>query len=191
MASKSADLSRASSVWDYLGTPPPHHPPSQQPAASHEQASKPHTSQPSQPPSKPPNPQKYIKIYKNTWNPWNPRKFMNIDETAASWDRVKVSLRAPSRPQRVAEAAKPPTPEIHEISWNRWKSMKINEIARQPASPAQSSQPAQPPDPMNRWIDDSSQPYESNQPRPASQHRITESGHRVIESLDLAAGLAG
>ena len=42
---------------------------------------------------------------------------MKIDEKAASWNQVKVSLGASFRLQ--AQAAKPPTPEImksHEIS---------------------------------------------------------------------------
>ena len=46
------------------------------------------------------------------------RKSMKIDEKAASWNRVKVSLGASFRLQNPAEAAKPPTPEImksHEI----------------------------------------------------------------------------
>ena len=38
---------------------------------------------------------------------------MKIDEKAASWNRVKVSLGATSRQQAVAEAAKPRAPEIH------------------------------------------------------------------------------
>ena len=56
---------------------------------------------------------------------------MKINEKAASWNRVKVSLGASSRWQRPAEAAKPPTPEImksHEILRNTYKSMKMREI---------------------------------------------------------------
>ena len=82
---------------------------------------------------------------------WNPRKSMKIDETAASWDRVKVSLGPSFRLQRPAEAANlwplkswnlmksheilrntyksMKMHEIHEISWNPRKSMKIDEKA--------------------------------------------------------------
>ena len=79
---------------------------------------------------------------------WNPRISMKIDEKAASWNRVKVSLGASSRWQTLAEAAKPrplksmksheiswslqkyiQIHEIHKILWNPWKSMKIDEKA--------------------------------------------------------------
>ena len=59
---------------------------------------------------------------------------MKIDDKAASWNRVKVSLRASLGLQTVAEAAKPPTPEImksheiHEIFRNTYKFMKMHEI---------------------------------------------------------------
>ena len=58
---------------------------------------------------------------------------MKIDEITASWDRVKVSLRAGLRFSRLQLVSRPPPPEIpwksmqsHE---NQMKSMKIDEIA--------------------------------------------------------------
>ena len=57
---------------------------------------------------------KMHEIHEISWNPW---KSMKIDEKAASWNRVKVSLGASSRWQRPQQAAKPPTP------WNPWNLM--------------------------------------------------------------------
>ena len=70
-------------------------------------------------------------IYEISWNLW---KSMKIDETAASWNWVKVSLGASFRRQRVAATANPgPLKSMEnlrnymkssEIHWNQWKCMK-------------------------------------------------------------------
>ena len=49
---------------------------------------------------------------------------MKIDEIAASWDRVKVSLGAAFRLQR---DAKPPTPKMHGNQRNLSKCREIHE----------------------------------------------------------------
>ena len=46
---------------------------------------------------------------------------MRIDEIAADWDRVKVSLGPGLRPHSSAQAAKPPNPEIHRNPRNLMK----------------------------------------------------------------------
>ena len=55
---------------------------------------------------------------------------MKIDEKAASWNRVKLSLGASLGLQTSAEAANPRplrSMKPHEILRNRWKSMKMHE----------------------------------------------------------------
>ena len=51
---------------------------------------------------------------------------MKIDEKAASWNRVKLSLGASLDLQKPFQAVEPPTPEIHEILWNLMKSLEIH-----------------------------------------------------------------
>ena len=56
---------------------------------------------------------------------------MKIDETAASWDRIKVSLGPTSRPQTLAEAANLgplKSMKSYEILVNTYKSIKMHEI---------------------------------------------------------------
>ena len=78
------------------------------------------------------NTSKSMKMQESYEISWNHRKSINIDETAASWNRVKVSLRASSRWQRAAEAANlglwNPW-KIYEIVWNPQKYIKITENA--------------------------------------------------------------
>ena len=52
---------------------------------------------------------------------------MKIVEIAASWNRVKVSLRHHSLGKASAEAVWPRRPEIHRNPWNLMKSQIINE----------------------------------------------------------------
>ena len=62
---------------------------------------------------------------------WNHRKSVKIDEKAASWNRVKISLGASSRWQTFAEAAKPrplKSMKSHEMHGNTYKFMKMHEI---------------------------------------------------------------
>ena len=56
---------------------------------------------------------------------------MKIDEKAASWNRVKLSLGAASRQQRPFQAANPQpmkSMKSHEIVRNTYKSIKMHEI---------------------------------------------------------------
>ena len=75
---------------------------------------------------------------------WNHRKSMKINEKAASWNRVKVSLRASFRLQSVATGRETPDPWNHEISWNLMKSSEIHR--NPPTSPTLD-------DSMTRWPD--------------------------------------
>ena len=81
---------------------------------------------------------------------------MKINEMAASWNRVKVSLGASLRPQRPPQAANLGplnSMETHEILANCCKSMKIYEMAaswdRLEVSLGASSRPQKPPQAAN------------------------------------------